>query len=288
MSGGQTGSHRAALDFAIERGIAHGGWCPCGRKAEDGAIDARYQLKETPSADYPHGTEWNVRDSDGTVIFSISAVLRTGSKKTFQLAQKLNKPVLHLWRDGGGPLPEKELARFIRDHAIRTLNVAGPRASKEPEVGWFVKEVLGKALDLLQETAPVNPVTVVLGNREALVNDMVEAAVRLTHDGINFRFETASRASDFIALATRPETRLAMFIPPGNIDTDPGISCATPEEEAVRIIKAVKAKNPIPIIVMAVQSSARRMLLAAGASAFLEIPAQAQEIADAVAKCLGL
>ena len=71
ISGGQTGADCAALDFAIEHGIPHGGWCPGGRLAEDGPIDARYQLKETPSANYTQRTEWNVRDSDGTVVFSI-------------------------------------------------------------------------------------------------------------------------------------------------------------------------------------------------------------------------
>src|SRR5512139_1952957 len=65
VSGGQTGADRAGLDFAIEHGIPHFGWCPKGRKAEDGSIDWRYDLKETPSSDYPQRTEWNVRDSDG-------------------------------------------------------------------------------------------------------------------------------------------------------------------------------------------------------------------------------
>jgi len=62
ISGGQTGADRAALDFAIAHGIPYGGWCPAGRLAEDGTIDARYILKETPSASYPQRTEWNVRD----------------------------------------------------------------------------------------------------------------------------------------------------------------------------------------------------------------------------------
>lgn len=44
VSGGQTGADRAALDWAIEHNIPHGGWCPKGRRAEDGPIDARYQL----------------------------------------------------------------------------------------------------------------------------------------------------------------------------------------------------------------------------------------------------
>jgi hypothetical protein len=52
ISGGQTGADRAALDFAIANGIAHGGWCPKGRKAENGVIPAKYALQETPSAAY--------------------------------------------------------------------------------------------------------------------------------------------------------------------------------------------------------------------------------------------
>lgn len=45
VSGGQTGADRAALDFAIEHGIPHGGWCPHGRKAEGGTINPRYNLR---------------------------------------------------------------------------------------------------------------------------------------------------------------------------------------------------------------------------------------------------
>jgi hypothetical protein len=42
ISDAQTGADRAALDWAIKHGIAHGGWCPKGRRAEDGPIDAKY------------------------------------------------------------------------------------------------------------------------------------------------------------------------------------------------------------------------------------------------------
>jgi len=38
VSGGQTGVDRAALDAAIALGIPVGGWCPKGRRAEDGTI----------------------------------------------------------------------------------------------------------------------------------------------------------------------------------------------------------------------------------------------------------
>ena len=140
VSGGQTGADRAALDFAMEHGIPHGGWCPKGRLAEDGPIDVRYQLNETPSSRYPQRTEWNVRDSDGTVVFSIQAKLSGGSKQTVALAHKHRKLVLHLSRSGGPP--EMKLLRFITENRIQVLNVAGPRASKEREVAAFVREVL--------------------------------------------------------------------------------------------------------------------------------------------------
>lgn len=52
ISGGQTGADRAALDFAIARGIAHDGWCPRGRRAEDGPLNPRYQLTETEGEGY--------------------------------------------------------------------------------------------------------------------------------------------------------------------------------------------------------------------------------------------
>jgi hypothetical protein len=144
VSGGQTGADIAALNFAIEHGNVHGGWCPKGRKAEDGLIAACYLLTETPTSRYLQRTEWNVRDSDGTVIFSLSTELSAGSAKTLALAHKLRKPVIHIARDEGGALPEERLVRFISDHRIKVLNVAGPRASKEPGIGEFVKDVLSK------------------------------------------------------------------------------------------------------------------------------------------------
>jgi hypothetical protein len=147
ISGAQSGADRAALDVAIEHGIDHGGWCPHGRKAEDGTIAPRYNLQETPSSGYVQRTEWNVRDSDGTVVFSIAPVLTGGSKKTVELAHEHHKPVIHIARDGGPASPAQALLRFIQDHNIMVLNVAGTRGSKEPEVGAFVKATLNALLE---------------------------------------------------------------------------------------------------------------------------------------------
>lgn len=45
-SGGQTGADRGALDAALARRFPCGGYCPSGRRAEDGPIPARYPLEE--------------------------------------------------------------------------------------------------------------------------------------------------------------------------------------------------------------------------------------------------
>src|ERR1700757_5544377 len=88
VSGGQTGADRAASDWALAHNLSCGGWCPTGRKAEDGPIDQKYPLKETPSASYIQRTEWNVRGSDVTVLFSVNPVLTGGSSRSRQRVLK--------------------------------------------------------------------------------------------------------------------------------------------------------------------------------------------------------
>lgn len=141
ISGGQTGADRAALDFAIYHGLPHGGWCPKGRLAEDGMIERRYELHETSSKSYLQRTEKNVRDSDGTAIFAQK--LMGGSKKTAQLATKHGKPWIHL--SARSLDAAKRLLVFIDDNDIKTLNVAGTRASKDPQIYNFVKQTLEEA-----------------------------------------------------------------------------------------------------------------------------------------------
>ncbi len=145
VSGGQTGADRAALDWALVHGVPHGGWCPHGRLAEDGVIDSRYLLSETPDEHYSQRTEWNVRDSDGTVILSIADELTGGSRLTAEFARQWGKPFLRLARASSKGDAGERLRHFVREHGIRVLNVAGPRASNEPEVGDFVKETLSAA-----------------------------------------------------------------------------------------------------------------------------------------------
>jgi hypothetical protein len=124
---------QAALDWALAHGVECGGSCPKGRKAEGGPIDPKYPLKETRSAAYLQRAEWNVRDSDATVLFSIGPTLTGGSLKTVGFARKRMKPRLHLRAEDNAA--GDKLKAFSKEHRVKILNVAGPRASKEPGVG---------------------------------------------------------------------------------------------------------------------------------------------------------
>jgi hypothetical protein len=144
VSGGQTGADRAGLDWAIGHGLPYGGWCPRGRRTEDGVVPERYGLRETPGTGYLKRTEWNVRDSDATLIFTMDDRLDGGSKRTALFAEALGKPWLHV-RPGVHP---KFVARFLARHRVRTLNVAGKRESAASGVGDLVRDVLSAAIRL--------------------------------------------------------------------------------------------------------------------------------------------
>jgi hypothetical protein len=149
VAGGQTGVDRAALEWALANGVPHGGWCPKGRQAEDGVIPPQFQLRETGSSNYSIRTRRNVRDSGGTAIFSERAELTGGTQETADFAKEIGKPLLHLVSSIGIDEAATQLNAFLKEHGIVVLNVAGPRASEEPEVGQFVKAVLSRALTSL-------------------------------------------------------------------------------------------------------------------------------------------
>lgn len=131
VSGGQTGVDRAALDVALERGLPCGGWCPQGRKAEDGPLAPRYPLKETPSAEYFQRTEWNVRDSDATLVLTRGAPTE-GTAFTIEFARKSEKPCLVL--DLLEAPSESAVRTWVKEHGVRVMNVAGSRESKCPGI----------------------------------------------------------------------------------------------------------------------------------------------------------
>jgi hypothetical protein len=144
ISGGQTGADRAALDWAIENGIEHGGWCPKGRTAEDGVIPARYNLTETEVTEYSMRTRRNVQESDGTVIITLGRELTGGSRETAEFARETGKKHFHL-SGAGRPDAAAALRGFVRMFGLEVLNVAGSSESEEPGIYEFTKATLKRA-----------------------------------------------------------------------------------------------------------------------------------------------
>ncbi len=148
VSGGQTGVDRAALDVALALGLPCGGWCPRDRRAEDGAIPARYPLQETPSPEYAQRTAWNVRDADATLVLTRGRPAG-GTALTIAIARRLRRPLRVV--DLARKADPADVGRWIAIAAQEagTLNVAGPRESQQPgvheEARGFLQAVLATA-----------------------------------------------------------------------------------------------------------------------------------------------
>jgi len=126
ISGGQTGVDRAALDIAIELRIPCGGFCPKGRKCEDGTIPGKYPLTESNTDQYNERTEQNVVGSDGTlVIFNKEA--DDGTSFTISCCKIHGKPFLVV--DLFQPKNKLDILKWITDKKINILNIAGSRES---------------------------------------------------------------------------------------------------------------------------------------------------------------
>jgi hypothetical protein len=152
ISGGQTGVDRAALDFAIERGFDYGGYCPKGRRAEDGAIPLHYNLTETKSADYAERTEKNVDAADGTLILH-RGELSSGTQFTAELCAYKEKPLFLIDLDSAVDRTAAFQSWLKKNH-IKTLNVAGPRESQRPGISAQAAAVLRQLLE--RRTRPRN------------------------------------------------------------------------------------------------------------------------------------
>jgi hypothetical protein len=143
ISGGQTGADRGGLEAAIALGIPHGGYCPRGRLAEDGAVPFKYDLTETASAGYPDRTLRNIAEADGTIVFIESmASAGPGSRLTINTALKVRRPVLTIEMSQSRKVAASRIRSWLRRYKIETLNVAGSRESKSPGLEEAVKELL--------------------------------------------------------------------------------------------------------------------------------------------------
>jgi hypothetical protein len=147
ISGGQTGVDQAALRAAMACGLEIGGWCPPGRVCEDGMIPADFPLKETeldrsPDApDVPRSqrTEWNVRDSDATLVVrrgsrrASPAIRDRGTDWARRCAERYGRPLLEC--DVDDPDGKEKIQNWVSALGIETLSVGGPSESAAPGIG---------------------------------------------------------------------------------------------------------------------------------------------------------
>ena len=133
VSGGQSGVDRAALDFALKNNFCCGGWCPKGRKAEDGRIDEKYPLTETTNDNYETRTKLNIEHSDGTLIF-FKKMPDKGTLLTIKFAEEFNKPVLEVNLSGDQKQNLQLVNTWLQLNNFKTLNIAGSRESNNPGI----------------------------------------------------------------------------------------------------------------------------------------------------------
>ena len=148
ISGGQTGVDRAALDVALELNLECGGFCPKGRRSEDGVIPEKYPLTETATAEYSERTELNVKTSDGTLIL-IDKHADKGTELTNDLCKVYRKPYVIV--DVSANFRHENILQWITKNNIYVLNIAGSRESSSPGIyqkaNAFLRALLQKKIE---------------------------------------------------------------------------------------------------------------------------------------------
>ncbi len=151
VSGGQTGVDRAAMDFALENKIECFGWCPKGRKAEDGIIPDSYPLKETETTCYEKRTLKNVEESDGLLVF-VDGEADEGTILAIDHAEKQNKPTYIIHLSMNVEDQETGILEFLKYQNVTTINIVGPRESNSPGIYRKTKSFLEELLLRLRGT----------------------------------------------------------------------------------------------------------------------------------------
>ena len=138
---------QAALRAAKDCGLEIGGWCPPGRVCESGVIPAEFPLQETeqerssaaPDVPRSQRTEWNIRDSDGTLVITAGGnrsgypPIDPGTQWAMACAERYGRPVLVC--DVSDQDAADKIREWLTGVSVETLSVGGPSEGTSPSIG---------------------------------------------------------------------------------------------------------------------------------------------------------
>jgi hypothetical protein len=145
VSGGQTGADQAGWRTAQAFGVPTGGWMPRGFVTEEGPrpeFAERFGAREIPTEDPEARTEQNVRDADATVWFGDTTT--SSAHATVAACQRWGKPCLPIAPVAVFQPPQ--VAAWLTENRVQTLNVAGNCESDEHGIGERVERFLSAVL----------------------------------------------------------------------------------------------------------------------------------------------
>jgi hypothetical protein len=151
ISGGQTGADIAGLVVAKRLGIPTGGTMPKGFKTLRGPqpdYAVLFGIEEHSSQSYVPRTHKNVKDSDGTLRLAYNFG-SAGEICTLNAINKYGK--VHLDVHLAKPQDAKEVAKWILENKIETLNIAGNSEETAPGTYEAVKQYLTEVLNCLEQ-----------------------------------------------------------------------------------------------------------------------------------------
>lgn len=104
-------------------------------------------MQELARGGYLQRTRKYVKDSDGTLIITIGKA-SGGTLRTIELCQQLRKPhfVVDTSQTSEFAAAAEIARRFVKEHAIKVLNVVGPRLSAWPQGHAFALGTLGELI----------------------------------------------------------------------------------------------------------------------------------------------
>jgi hypothetical protein len=146
VTGGQTRTDHAAIEFAVANQIPHGTWCPrtgCFRKGEPAPSNSG---REAHTAGNILQLKLNIEKSDATLLFT-GTEQSSGTQKILAKVKDLHKPILVLY---GYPdrLQQDSLSllKWLDSLTPERLHITGPREFNNPKIHDYVKTVLSEAV----------------------------------------------------------------------------------------------------------------------------------------------